>query len=148
MRTHYETLEVPQNANGATIRTAYRKLALLHHPDRSKAANAASRFAVIAEAYAILSDPEKRRDYDRELAIRIDRQVRAATRVQTAQQANVGGAAKVRVTVSSDLARLTALFSRGKFQEAEQLAHTILDTNPRKQLPMRSWVTLPGLVAN
>jgi hypothetical protein len=59
-------LGVPPEADIATIRKAYHRLALLHHPDRNQGdEGAAERFRQISEAYRILSDPEKRRAYDR-----------------------------------------------------------------------------------
>lgn len=67
--THYSTLGVPRGADDATIKRAYRALAVKHHPDRSKAKDAAVRFAAISTAYAVLSDPAKRGAYDAELIL-------------------------------------------------------------------------------
>lgn len=58
---HYQTLGVPRNASAATIKRAYRALVKTHHPD---AGGDADRFKEIAQAYATLSDPEKRKRYD------------------------------------------------------------------------------------
>lgn len=135
MRTHYETLEIPRKADAATVRTAYRKLALLHHPDRSKASNAGARFSAIAEAYAVLSDPDRRREYDLALTLESERQTRASARVQAAQTTAPVGGSRVRPSVAADLARLAALFSRGKFLEAESLAHAVLESYPREGAP-------------
>ncbi|KAL1508395.1 hypothetical protein AB1Y20_004505 [Prymnesium parvum] len=60
----YDILAVPRDATGAQIKQAYRRLALRSHPDVNKAPDAQQTFARIAEAYALLSDPEKRRQYD------------------------------------------------------------------------------------
>jgi molecular chaperone DnaJ len=57
-------LGVPKNADGKAIKDAFRKLALQYHPDRNKAPGAEERFKEIAEAYAVLSDPRKRAEYD------------------------------------------------------------------------------------
>ncbi|HXJ21991.1 MAG TPA: DnaJ domain-containing protein [Polyangia bacterium] len=62
----YLLLGVSRSASGAEIRRAYRKLALLHHPDRAGAASA-QKFASIAEAYRMLSDPTARSAYDAHL---------------------------------------------------------------------------------
>ena len=63
---HYETLGVPRDADAQTIKSAYRKLALRYHPDRNNGDDAAEeRFKAINEAYAVLSDPEKRARFDR-----------------------------------------------------------------------------------
>ncbi len=55
---------MPREADAKTIKDAFRKLALKYHPDRNKEAGAEERFKEIAEAYAVLSDPKKRADYD------------------------------------------------------------------------------------
>jgi molecular chaperone DnaJ len=57
-------LGVPRDADQATIKDAFRKLALRYHPDRNKEPDAEERFKEIAEAYAVLLDPKKRREYD------------------------------------------------------------------------------------
>lgn len=63
-RDYYEILGVARNADKKTIKNAFRKLALEYHPDRNKEPGASERFKEIAEAYAVLSDPKKRADYD------------------------------------------------------------------------------------
>jgi molecular chaperone DnaJ len=64
-RDYYEILGVPRDAGAEDIKRAYRKLALHYHPDRNKAKDAEDRFKEITEAYAVLSHPDKRRQYDR-----------------------------------------------------------------------------------
>jgi molecular chaperone DnaJ len=65
-RDYYEVLGVPKNAGDQQIKSAYRKLALQYHPDRNQGNNVAEdKFKEAAEAYAILSDSEKRARYDR-----------------------------------------------------------------------------------
>ena len=63
-RDYYEVLGVARDADAKAIKDAFRELALKYHPDRNKEAGAEERFKEIAEAYAILSDPKKRADYD------------------------------------------------------------------------------------
>lgn len=63
-RDYYEVLGVPRHADGTAIKDAFRRLALKYHPDRSKEPDAEQRFKEIAEAYAVLSDPAKRAEYD------------------------------------------------------------------------------------
>jgi len=63
-RDYYEVLGVSKNANADEIKKVYRKLALQYHPDRNKAPDAEEKFKEISEAYAVLSDPEKRQLYD------------------------------------------------------------------------------------
>ncbi|MFC8503113.1 DnaJ C-terminal domain-containing protein [Pedococcus sp. NPDC057267] len=61
----YAILGVPQDADEAAIKKAYRKLARKHHPDQNPGDTAAEqRFKDIGEAHSVLSDPEKRREYD------------------------------------------------------------------------------------
>ena len=65
-RDYYEILGVPKNAGDQQIKSAYRKLALEHHPDRNQGnKEAEEKFKEAAEAYAILSDGDKRARYDR-----------------------------------------------------------------------------------
>lgn len=63
-RDYYEVLGVDKNASPDEIKSAFRKLAKKYHPDVSKEENAAEKFKEAQEAYAVLSDPEKRKQYD------------------------------------------------------------------------------------
>lgn len=61
----YQTLGVAEKANPQEIKKAYRKLAKAHHPDANQGdPKAAERFKSIGEAYSVLSDPKKRKQYD------------------------------------------------------------------------------------
>ena len=62
---YYELLGVPRDASHADIKRAFRRLARELHPDVSEAPDAERRFRAVAEAYEVLSDPERRRTYDR-----------------------------------------------------------------------------------
>jgi len=63
-RDYYEVLGVSKTFSPNEIKSQYRKLALKFHPDRNKTTEAAEHFKEISEAYAVLSDPEKRKLYD------------------------------------------------------------------------------------
>jgi molecular chaperone DnaJ len=66
MRDYYEVLGVNRGCDEAGLKSAFRKLAMEHHPDRNGGCEEATgRFKEINEAYSILSDPQKRAAYDR-----------------------------------------------------------------------------------
>ncbi len=64
-RDYYELLGVGRNASHAEIKRAFRRLARELHPDVSGEPDAELRFRAVAEAYEVLSDPERRQTYDR-----------------------------------------------------------------------------------
>jgi molecular chaperone DnaJ len=63
-RDYYEVLGVSKEATKDQIKSAYRKLALQYHPDRNKSPAAEEKFKEISEAYAVLSDEQKKAQYD------------------------------------------------------------------------------------
>lgn len=64
-RDYYEILGVPRTASNDDLKAAFRRLARQYHPDVNKDQDAEERFKEINEAYAVLSDAEKRQAYDR-----------------------------------------------------------------------------------
>lgn len=63
-RDYYDVLGIPADADDKAIKDAFRTLALKYHPDRNREPGAEEKFKEIAAAYAVLSDPEKRKAYD------------------------------------------------------------------------------------
>ena len=63
-KDYYETLNVKKDANESEIKNSYRKLALKYHPDKNTSSGAEEKFKEISEAYAVLSNKEKRNLYD------------------------------------------------------------------------------------
>jgi molecular chaperone DnaJ len=65
-RDYYEVLAVERDVDAAGLKSSYRKLALMYHPDRNpNNPDASEKFKEASEAYAVLSDPDKRARYDR-----------------------------------------------------------------------------------
>ena len=67
MSTHYELLGVSKESDESEIKKAYRKLSLQYHPDRNPDPEATEKYKAINEAYEILSDAQKREEYNMEL---------------------------------------------------------------------------------
>lgn len=64
-KNYYEILGIPKTATDDEIKKAYRQLALKYHPDKNKSSEAEEKFKLVAEAYEILSNKEKRAAYDK-----------------------------------------------------------------------------------
>ncbi len=80
MRTHYDNLQIPRDADEQTIRQAYRRLSKQYHPDLNPSEDASRIMQLINRAYEVLSDPEKRAEHDRWI------QHQEAPRIQITQQ--------------------------------------------------------------
>lgn len=63
-KDYYEILSINKDATDSEIKKAYKKLALLLHPDKNKCPGASEAFKAIGNAVAVLTDPEKRKQYD------------------------------------------------------------------------------------
>lgn len=65
MKDYYEILEIEKSASEDEIRKSYRKLALIHHPDKNQnSPESVEKFKEISEAYSTLSNPDKKKEYD------------------------------------------------------------------------------------
>jgi molecular chaperone DnaJ len=62
--THYEVLGIPKDSTESAIKKAYRELSFKNHPDRNPSPEASAKMQQINEAYEVLSDPQKRSEYD------------------------------------------------------------------------------------
>jgi len=67
MPNFYDVLGVSSDADDTEIKKAYRKLSLLHHPDRNQDSDTTEKFQEINEAFDTLSDPGKKNEYDMQL---------------------------------------------------------------------------------
>ena len=146
---HYETLGLRSPASEKEIKAAYRRIVLRHHPDRNPDPASTRIFMAATEAYEALLDPEQRRLYDEGLASearRASERQAEATRAQAAEsRARAARAASTApppraspppgTPIPTQLARLSLLFSRGLYAEAEKLADEILAQAPRQPLP-------------
>ncbi|XP_045597887.1 dnaJ homolog subfamily B member 12 isoform X2 [Procambarus clarkii] len=63
-KDYYEILGITKEATDSDLKKAYRKLALQFHPDKNKAPGASEAFKAVGNAFAVLSDPEKKKQYD------------------------------------------------------------------------------------
>lgn len=155
-RTHYETLGLKKTATAGEVKSAYRKLVLQHHPDRSKDPRSRDIFLKATEAYELLSDPAKRKHYDDELDAEVRRAEERVRQNTAAAVAAAAAAAKANpnpnpprptaqppgwrtetapTNVAADVQRLTVLYSRGRHSEAETLAKQISQSDPRHPVP-------------
>ena len=64
MKDYYHILEIQVNASEEDIKRAYKKLALKYHPDKNQTPEAEGQFKEVGEAFEVLSDPSRRREYD------------------------------------------------------------------------------------
>jgi DnaJ-class molecular chaperone len=70
LANYYKVLGIDACSDDLTIKSAYRRLARRYHPDVAAGTHATRQFLLIREAYEVLSDPQKRRQYDRLLSMR------------------------------------------------------------------------------
>jgi tetratricopeptide (TPR) repeat protein len=142
-QNHYQTLGVSAKASQSDIKSAYRKIVLAHHPDKSSSASSAAIFLAATEAYESLGTSEARRDYDQSLERerqRLQRRSEATTR-QTQKQQPSAPSPKAQTiktvtnTISEELTRLTIVFNRGNSVESERIARDILSRDNRQPVP-------------
>lgn len=131
-KTHYQVLGLTPGSTATEIRSAYRKLVLQHHPDRSTDPKSKAIFLAATEAYEVLGDTDRRRDYDRRLEL--DKQV-AQKRTEATRKGTPQTPSAKLAEIKLDVNRLSTLYSRGNFVEAEKLAISILDRDRKQPIP-------------
>ena len=122
----YGALGVASDATAAQIKQAYRRLALKNHPDVNKAADAEAAFARIAAAYTILSDPEKRAEYDSSWRYRNGARKGASS---TAQRSSPSSRSTSSSSSRADRSRDSAGGGRG-FDDAAERVRQWREANP------------------
>lgn len=134
-RSHYEVLGVGKGAMQTEIRSAYRKLVLQYHPDRSSEPGALQRFLAITQAYEVLGNWDRRVQYDKLLEVQVLSASKiAAEKARPKPYAATGKAARSTV-VSAEVTKLALLHSRGQVSMAERLAQKILGYDDRQPIP-------------
>ncbi|CAN5538916.1 hypothetical protein BH11ARM2_BH11ARM2_32680 [soil metagenome] len=135
MNDPYAALGLKPGASASEIKSAYRKIALKHHPDRSKSPESTRIFTAAKDAYELLSDPDQRRQIDeakeaRERAA----QMREVEQQRTQTRATVTEARAAR-DIAEDVQRLSRMFWQGRHSSAERLAEDILTRDRRQPIP-------------
>jgi len=69
MKTHYDILGIPEDADPEVIKAAYKQLARKLHPDQNHTPTAEADFKQLQKSYSVISDPRSRREYNAELAL-------------------------------------------------------------------------------
>ncbi|HVT13321.1 MAG TPA: DnaJ domain-containing protein [Fimbriimonadaceae bacterium] len=136
-KTHYEVLGVKAESTAEEIRSAYRKLVLQHHPDRSSDPKSKAVFLAASEAYQVLGDLDRRKEYDGRLAIEKklgERRGNARQKASPPPRPQPTPSARL-AEIKLDVNRLNTLFSRSNYVEAEILARSVLEKDSRQPVP-------------
>lgn len=128
---HYRALGIPRDSTPEQIRSAFRKLVLKFHPDRSKDPKTVDAFMRITAAYEVLSDPDRKANYDRLLNL-TSQPNRPSTPPSTRARPPGSAAPQARSAPPSEaVERLREQLRRGKLFEAEITANEVLRENPK-----------------
>jgi DnaJ-class molecular chaperone len=156
MRNHYKTLGVTNAATAAEIRRAYRVLARRYHPDVNPGRSSEELFKSIAEAYSVLSDPDKRQQHDLELerstesfAQTFDRAHEVFRRNQQAQAYKKSREQKPRTSTQQESTQQTSTQQQRSDQARPQAsrAETKKQTGPIPSQQRRNPLTHVGALA-
>ena len=135
MPNHYETLGIKRGCTPNEIRSAYRKLVLVHHPDRSSDPKSADIFIRATEAHEVLSDSARRREYDALLAVEEQKREQVRTAMRSTPQPKPKAQPRKAEPIAIELTKLVQLFSRGRMVEAESMARDIIRRAPKEAIP-------------
>lgn len=129
--THYQVLGIRENATSEEIRRAYRRLVMKLHPDRSGDSKTTDRFVRVNQAYEVLVDPGRRRDYD--AVLRLNRkQTSTFSQQPTGPRPKTTQTPKVtHADISAKIAEAAGLLAQGKYERAALVAQTVLRMNNR-----------------
>jgi len=116
-KDYYKALGVAKTAKPAEIKAAYRKLARKYHPDANKGdASAEERFKEISEAYSVLSDEKRRKEYDEARSL-FGGGFRVPTGTRPGQQGGFGGFDLCLIYVDGILLGVIVLFGNRSFSD-------------------------------
>jgi hypothetical protein len=135
MPNHYETLGIKRGCTPNEIRSAYRKLVLVHHPDRSNDPKSGDIFIRATAAHEVLSDPVRRREYDALLALDDQKREQVRVAMHATPQPKPKPPARKPESIAIELTKLVQLFSRGRMIEAESMARDIIRRAPKEAIP-------------
>ena len=145
LKDYYEILGVSQKASDDQIRDAYKKLAKAYHPDKHQGDDFfAEKFKSLQEAYAVLSDPESRKDYDTDLAAELKGQKKTEepkkqAKKKTTQKNSNSTSSKARTV--KDLPSLIDIYFEQKIATVKtRKEYDTFLASPKKQYS--SWVKI------
>ena len=133
MSDHYSTLGVSEDATADEIRSAFRSIARRHHPDVSSTEFSKERFLEANSAYEVLTDPERKRNYDMARAHqrKIDENKSRASRQRTGDARKRVRMAQDDRSLSAEVLHMTMLLNSHRFKDAESAARVILRKDPK-----------------
>ena len=135
----YEILGVTKLATPTQIKAAYRRLVLLRHPDQAGEDADVSAFIEVTKAYEVLSDPARRAEYDRMLALRnvpIPKPgQKAPPSAQREREPTRVTERDLRTQLAKDLSQLIRMYGKGLYSDAEKLARQIVEVDPAQATP-------------
>ena len=134
----YEILGVSKQATPTQIKAAYRRLVLLRHPDQAGESADVGAFIEVTRAYEVLSDPARRAEYDRMIALRnvpMPKPGQKATPSAQRRPEQRVSERDLRTQLAKDLSQLIRMYGKGLYSDAEKLAREIVEKDPAQATP-------------